>query len=71
MVCCYLIEEENFTVPEALNAWAMVYFQLSLCVFFLFYLAFQARPPGIKHAHFKDELYIRYGTTQRTGFQGS
>ncbi|KAF9356747.1 hypothetical protein BGX34_009781 [Mortierella sp. NVP85] len=43
MLCSYLIQEQNYSVAEALQ-----HFE-------------QARPPrGIRHDHFKGELYLRY-----------
>ncbi|KAG0341388.1 hypothetical protein BG004_006045 [Podila humilis] len=43
MICSFLIEEQNYTVAEALTHFH------------------DARPPkGIRHEHFKGELYLRY-----------
>ena len=41
-ICSYLIERENYTVQQAIDAFA------------------QGRPRGIKHAHFLDQLFVRY-----------
>ncbi|XP_063900792.1 uncharacterized protein LOC135120411 isoform X2 [Zophobas morio] len=45
LICCYLIEEENFSVKEAIKEFA------------------RARPTGIRHQHFIDELHLRYAAT--------
>jgi len=43
MVCSYLIQEQHYSVADALH-----HFEL-------------ARPPrGIRHDHFKGELFLRY-----------
>ncbi|KAI9005308.1 Alpha/Beta hydrolase protein, partial [Gaertneriomyces semiglobifer] len=42
LVCCYLIQECQWSVKRALEGFEKV------------------RPPGIRHIHFKDELYMRY-----------
>ncbi|TPX34691.1 hypothetical protein SmJEL517_g02763 [Synchytrium microbalum] len=42
LIVSYLIEEDKYSVSDAIAAFAA------------------ARPPGIKHLHFKDALYTRY-----------
>ena len=41
-ICCYLIENEKYSVQQAIDAFA------------------KGRPKGIKHAHFLDQLFVRY-----------
>lgn len=41
-VCSYLVQQLNYTVAAAIDAYA------------------KARPPGMRHQHFINELYVRY-----------